>query len=446
MPTENLEQSFKELFEKRQATCDWIKSGTDYNYAYPWENDNHPYKNLCNTLLWCEFWFEKIKISNYLRDRLSKHNSKLDPIRNDMLFDMVQKTYSLANAIKKQVILSISTDEVNNSDRFFDVELSQYNAERSLFQNLDPTLSFIHKKLKLIRESLSVMSPILTKNQIIMEDFKKCFVDSHLNTDVLEMNLCKLVDKYGMEALNQYAKCAWISSRRYIGFDIKLIVEDASLFIYKSLLHDKVQNQIMLEKILTVFFSELYAYYEANKQVADILNDVETKKFDTWNSCFLDNVMQLYTKKVVISRIESFSDAIPKDRFDYVSEAEWKTEINHEKLLWKLAIKGCVTEKQSMQINLSKEDVWLIDVYNILCMLQKLTIQINLDEEINRKLLTSINNFSVNKKLYGIYEIILFFIGECTVDMKDSKILEEMKAAALIILDYSKFEVISRFH
>ncbi|HMT03488.1 MAG TPA: hypothetical protein PKD00_09325, partial [Burkholderiales bacterium] len=359
--------------------------------------------------------------------------------------------YKSANVIKKNILLS------NESDLDTHNNISQYILELNIFEKISPDLDFLRPKLQAMQTAIQAMAPIMERNKIIMYDFRNCFINCNMSIEILHKNLIKLIDKYGLEILNDYAKYAWYF---YNSFDIKTIIEETEMLLSNWQVDDNtlISSQAFLEKIDSHFFVEFRAHYEAYQQVEQILNNVLNKHVTNWNIEFLEEVVQLYEFKMSKGRVSSdVLVEIHMDVFVAIKEKSTKSEQLRTRdgtgdLLWRLVTRGFLVDNYQIEkIELAIEEKWQIYHYKVIFYLNQLITNYqqrfdNYNMHI-RKLIVTIKDYIFNKQLYCTYKIALYFIGEEPVNTANDAILmeqlQEVKEIALLSLQYNNFELVN---
>jgi hypothetical protein len=306
---QDIQDDLLQLLDQRQRICHMIyKSplfGNDYTNVYIWNKEDHPYKNLCNCLLWCEFWFKKIDVSNELHHRRPKFNSVEILESNQNLYDDIQNLYKLANSIRNKILFSEGA--INEA-----MDLPQYSKELQLFREITPNLDFLRPKLEAMYEVIQAMAPIIERNKVIMHDFKQCFIDCNLSIELLEINLNKLVDKYGIDTLSDYAKCAWaFYDDNDCLFDVKTVLKDVRSFLHRGYYNKNISQGyrvgIMQKKPVIENFSDSLDAIIYDKEIYYIY-----KSYLTYNSRIINQQEKLLKL--------SIPDFIQTDNIESVKE------------------------------------------------------------------------------------------------------------------------------
>lgn len=447
------------LMEQRQKICELIHShpkfGSDYTTRFIWDDNEHPYKNLANYLIWCEYLIKEIKTLDELEHRRPRFNSEKTLAKNKNLHNEIQKAYESAITIKKYLFLN------NNVD--FEIDIPKYYIELEVFKMIDCDLGFLRPKLQKMQKCIKDMFPIMERNKIITNDFRNCFINCGLSIELLRKNLNNLTNKYGQDILNEYAKYAWYF---YNSFDIKTILEETEMLLSNLQIDDNtiIVNEIFIKKIEEHFFIEFYNHCDAYKKVEQILNNVLTKHATNWNMELIEQIEQLYAFK--LSKNRSYGIAIikrkkliqaghfidfviQKSREDYDSKELNRTRGGSGDLLWRLAIRGFLVDNFTIhKLELTIENHWQIYHYKIMVLLNKF-ITINQDNLINsnlKELVITIKDYVYNKNLCNLYKLVLFFIGENLKNIiNDNNLmgqLKEIKEMTLLSLKYNEFKLI----
>jgi len=421
-------QMLAEMHEFRLQMAKFIKSspvmGADYIDEYPFGGEEHPYKNLANIILWCEYWLNKIKQNDYLEKIKPSYNKEEKLKTYHELLAMVQALYQDANDLKDKIV----NDELADDG----AGLINYMKEDELLKSLDPNMSFMSPKLELLQQILIEQEPIVERNKLIYEDFKQCLVDSELELIALEKKLKPLVAKYGQKDMDQYAKVAWIIY--WNEFNIESILND---------IQELIKYKQPPLKILDIFLSEYQIIYETHYMVKDLLSYIINYKALVFEKTLFEQISGLFNAKLIDSRFSQVNDlnSFEYDRGCYYTYEE--LHIQNQKLLkenyqvWKLAARGLLTEYQTQHIELSLSDKWLFYNYEFICETQNLLESIEAGTLIN-KLINTIKFEYVNKMAtYGLYKILLFFIGVNPINIDKNNELYKIKQMALESLQYN---------
>jgi hypothetical protein len=452
----SIKADIEELLVKRQLICEIVKEngffGSDYTNKYIWDKEDHPYKNLCNYILWCEYWIKKIKISNNRQKIMPKIRAAEILAINEELEQHVLSANSLAQKIRTNIL----EDNVDLSD--IELGLKQYHSEQKLFEAITPNVEFLRPKLELLYEIITKMPEVIEKNRMITEDFKNCFKGNNLTLKKLKSNLNKLVLQYGIEELNKYAKIAWmyheVSNKNY--FNIQLILDDISLFmIDKSQLLNNIQSvedsEFIEHQIFRIFFNEIFTIYNAYQEVKIVLEKINKLNVNTWDLTLLTNILLLYkdiqceSRYELINKIKFANNYLPS----YEELFAHKQQVKENNLLWRVAIRPIFLSKDLiMQIQLSQENKWQIYHYKLAFELNKIitdtTIieQYNFNESVKVHLLSYIRDYIYNKQMNNIYKIGLIFIEISFLELYEP--FSEIRRIVMVFLQYNHFKIIYR--
>lgn len=449
----NFADDLKILLEQRQGICKLIHAhpqfGSDYTNRFIWNDKDHPYKNLANYLIWCEYLIKTIRTSNELEHRRQNFNSAKILAMNKDLSDEIGEAYKSAIIIKEVIIF--------NSEININWGMPQYTLELAIFREIDCNLNVLRPRLQIMQEVIQDMYPVIEKNEIIMNDFRDCFVNCKLSIELLKENLKVLVDQYGQDNLNNYAKHAWYF---YDSFNIKAIIEETEILLSNIFKDDNnlglLQN--FLISIDNHFFIEYKDHLNAYMQVKQILNNILNRHVTNWDSEFREQIAQLYTFKLLKFRIGlDVLEEVHMDAYRAYKENQTKSEQLRTRgctgdLLWRLATRGFLFNEYLIQkIELSVENSWQLYHYAVMSTLNRFIIyyeqNLNYSYKKTVRLINSIKNYIFNGNLYNLYEIVLLFIGDNLInrtgDNNLMKEIEKIKEIIILSLQYNNFKLIN---
>jgi len=423
-------QMLAEMHESRLQMAKFIKSspvmGADYIDEYPFGGEKHPYKNLANIILWCEYWLNNIKQNDYLEKIKPSYNKEEKLKTYHELLVMVQALYQNANDLKDKII----NDELADDG----AGLLNYMKEDELLKSLDPNMSFMRQKLELLQQILTQQEPIVERNKLIYEDFKQCLVDSDLEPIALEKKLRSLVAKYGQKEMDSYAKVAWIIF--YTEFNIESILNDVNN------LNKVKEYKKQSAKIIEIFISEYRGIYDINHRVKSILYSILNYNTLIFEKKLFEQISGLYIAHLMDTRFKKVDAQILFDKdircyYTYYELQQQKQELLKKYYqIWKLAARGVLTEYQTQYIELSLSDKWLFYNYEFVCETQNI-LELIVAGTLNNKLINTIKCEYINKMAaYGLYKILLFFIGVNPINTDKNNELYKIKQMALESLQY----------
>jgi len=451
-------QMLAEMHEFRLQMAKFIKSspvmGADYIDDYPFGGEEHPYKNLANIILWCEYWLNKIKQNDYLEKIKPNYNKEEKLKTYHELLATVEELYQKANNLKNKIIHDELADD--------GAGLINYMKEDELLKSLDPNMSFMRPKLELLQQILIKQEPIVERNKLIYEDFKHCLVDSDLGLNhyldkklkpliakygqdtadkyffiksfldlaALEEGLKQLINKYGQLSLDQYVEFSWISYSKNIIFEIDSLLDEVNTLTLKFK---------SPEIIIQIFFNEFHFHCELYKTIKNKLEQILFSSNTYYELKFYECIFFLYSQQNLKTKIEILYEGCDdRDYRSYEKKQYDKNEnINKFYITWKIATQGLITPEQKPQLELSLSDKWLFYNYEFICETQNVLEPIVAGTLINR-LINTIKCEYVNKMAtYGLYKILLFFVGTNPINTDKDTNLYKIKQMALESLQYN---------
>ena len=434
--TISIKDDMQQLFLHRQIICDIVKAspffGSDYTDKYFWNKKDHPYKNLCNCILWCEYWYEKIKVSNKQEKILPKYRSVEILATNQEMQQHLDNIHALANSIRDKIL----NDNVDISD--FGPNLTQYNLEQKLFAEITPNLDFLRPKLETMYAVLQEMPPILEKNKAITHDFKDCFIKANLSIKQLEINLHKLVDKYGIDELNNYAKSAWYF---YEKFDIsEILAQTAREIALRISIEQKLgyvpeisklpietakwDSSGFLDWVNEHFFTEIDTCFKLYDEARQTLESLLSQQVTNWDIKLFELIEQLYIFKCLRSRVgKMYLDWGSRGERGYwipfkensTNEEEARTHNGNGDIFWRVATRGYLFSNSYLKlIELSQENRWQLFNYQLIYMLKKVSLdlinEIDSESKKNTFIKKILNNYINHSDLSSLYKLVLLFI------------------------------------
>jgi hypothetical protein len=455
----SIKADIEELLIKRRLICEIVKEngffGADYTNKYIWDKEDHPYKNLCNYILWCEHWIQKIKISNNRQKIMPKiRTAELLKVNEDL-----EKHVLSANILAQKIRDDILGDNVDLSD--IELGLKQYHSEQKLFEAITPNVEFLRPKLELLYEIITQMPEVIEKNRMIMEDFKNCFKGNNLTLKKLKSNLYELSDKYGFGELNKYAKTAWYF---YEKFGIPEILEEMSKVLEKRIIVEKKLriwanvNQDLIDKfslnydgflewIDSYFFTEINIQFNLYEETNQVLKDILITNVKDWDICLFELIIKPYKFMYVYRRakLQYWDDklgggcSLPRKQKATQSENE-RTKEGYGDLIWRIATLGCELKHEDIEIiELSQRNKWQLFSYKLIYLLKvcylDMTKQANVEDQTNSFVIAVLDNYINHKDVASIYKLMLFFIDKSKIDELDNS----MKNVANLINEYRDF-------
>ena len=302
---------------------------------------------------------------------------------------------------------------------------------------------------------------------------KNCFIKANLSIKQLEINLHKLVDQYGIDELNNYAKSAWYF---YEKFDISKILAETSKEIARRITIEQKLSYVpeiskldietakwdssdFLGWVTEHFFTEIDTCFKLYDVVMQTLKTIFAQDVISWDIKLFDLVISLFTFKDLYSRIghDVMEEVHMGGAFLAVKQGATEEETNrtHEgggDIMWRIATRGYLFEtKNLMQIELSQENRWQLLNYELIYSLQEvflnITREISITDSIIQLAIKIIKNYIIDLDISSLYKLILLPIKLSKQDMTENikalvDLIDKAKYFTLTPLELNKIEFI----